>query len=260
MTHDFRQSPLELLHHDEWLAVVNKPAAMLVHRTGIDRHETVFAMQTLRDMLGQRVYPVHRLDKPTSGVLVFALDSETARTMTQRFTQRRVAKRYLAVVRGWPEGDDEAGWRTIDYPLREQLDAYTDELADPDKPAQAAVTGYRVIARCELPIANGRHPSSRYALIEARPETGRKHQIRRHMKHIFHPLIGDTTYGDGRHNRIFRDHLNCHRLLLAATRLEFDHPINNQPMRIECAPGGDMARVMGELFGDPLPRVVNGQD
>jgi tRNA pseudouridine65 synthase len=250
MTHDFRQSaPLNLLYRDPWLAAVDKPSGMLVHRSAIDRHETIFAMQTLRDMLGQRVYPLHRLDKPTSGVLLFALDRETARTMGERFGQRQVAKRYLGLVRGWPgDSPDQQGWQRIDHPLKEELDAYTDELADPDKPAQTAITRYRVRARCELPIANGRHPSSRYALVEAWPETGRKHQIRRHMKHIFHPLVGDTTYGDGRHNRIFRDHFDNRRLLLAATRLQFNHPHTNESVRIDCAPSEAMARVIREVF------------
>lgn len=238
MTH-----PIEILFLDDRLVAVNKPPGMLVHRTGIDRHETLFALQLVRDQIGRRVFPVHRLDKPTSGVLLFALDPEAARILTDHFTQRRVEKRYRAIVRGHPPGG------IIDYPLLEEADPYTDSLADPDKGPQEAVTEYRTLARSELPIPVGRYPTARHALLELCPRTGRKHQIRRHMKHIFHPVIGDTSYGDGRHNQLFRDRFDCRRLLLAAVELAFPHPEQGAMIRIRTTPGREFERMVGELFG-----------
>lgn len=235
--------PVEILYLDDWLVAVNKPEGMLVHRTGIDRHETRFALQSVRDRIGRRVFPVHRLDKPTSGVLLFALAPEGARRLTEHFTERRVEKRYLAIVRGHPPGG------VIDHPLLEEADPYTDSLADPDKGPQTAVTEYRTLARSELPIPVGRYPSARHALVECFPRTGRKHQIRRHMKHIFHPVIGDTSYGDGRHNRLFRDRFQCRRLLLAAVELAFPHPEDGRPVRIQARPGEAFERVALTLFG-----------
>lgn len=233
---------LDILYHDAHLIAINKPAGLLVHRSAVDRHETRYALQLLRDQIGQRVYPVHRLDKPTSGVLLFALNPEAAARLTVTFTSREVNKQYLAVVRG--HTPEQA---CIDYPLKEELDAASDALAQADKPAQDAITDYRRLATAELPIPVGRYPSARYSLIEATPRTGRKHQIRRHMKHVFHPVIGDTSHGDGRHNQFFRDHLHCRRLLLAATRLTFPHPDNGRPMTINAPLDREFAAVIERL-------------
>jgi tRNA pseudouridine65 synthase len=218
---------LNILYRDETLIAIDKPSGLLVHRSLIDKHETRFAMQLLRDQIGQRVYPLHRLDKPTSGVLLFAFTEAAARTMGAVFEDDAVSKKYLAVVRGYtPEQD------CIDYPLHEDLDRMTDARAQQDKAAQPAVTDYARLATLELQISDGRHPTSRYSLLDITPLTGRKHQIRRHMKHIFHPIIGDTTHGDGRHNRIFREDLLCQRLLLCARELSFTHPDNGAPITI----------------------------
>jgi len=226
--------PFEILFRDDWLCAVNKPPGIMVHRShiGTDRK---FVLQNLRDQLGRRVWPVHRLDRATSGVLLFALDPETAKRLGRAFMDRRVDKRYRAVSRGWTE---EAG--TIDHPLARHKDA------EP----RVARTRCETLATCELPIPVGGFETARYSLIEASPETGRRHQIRRHFKHISHHLIGDTTYGDGRHNRLFREHLQCHRMLLHASRLEIEHP-REQGRQLElCAPLEDeFARVAGELFG-----------
>ncbi len=218
---------LEILYRDEHVIAVTKPAGLLVHRSGIDRHETRFALQLVRDQIGQRVYPVHRLDKPTSGVLLFALHKEAAARLTAAFTGREVSKRYWAVVRGYTEAE-----LRIDYPLREELDAASDALARQGKSAQAAITECRTLATAELPHPVGRYATCRCSLIEITPLTGRKHQIRRHMKHVFHPIVGDTTHGDGKVNRVFRDHLNCPRLLLAATCLSFPHPSTGEKLTI----------------------------
>lgn len=219
---------LSVLYRDDYLIAIDKPAGLLVHPSWIDKQETRCAMMLLRDQIGQYVYPVHRLDKPTSGVLLFALSPAVARLLTESFTRKQVEKRYLTVVRGYTE---EAG--TIDHPLREKLDRMTDQQARQDKPPQTAVTEYRRLATLELPVRVDRYPSSRYSLLEARPLTGRKHQIRRHFKHLSHPIIGDTSYGKSNHNRLFAERFDSHRLLLAATRLQLSHPITRETLSLE---------------------------
>ncbi|RUO41225.1 tRNA pseudouridine(65) synthase TruC [Pseudidiomarina aestuarii] len=229
---------LEVLFHDEYLIAIDKPSGLLVHRSWLAREATEFALQRVRDQIGQRVYPVHRLDRPTSGILLFAKDSETARLLTEQFTERLVQKRYHAVVRGYL-GDGE-----LDYPLREELDKIADAQADPDKGPQAAVTRYRCVKQIELPFAvSKKHSTSRYSLMEIEPLTGRKHQIRRHMSHLRHPIIGDTNHGDGRHNRFFREHFSIQRLLLAATQLSFRHPHSEEPIVITQPIPTDFLRV-----------------
>ncbi len=237
---------MRVLFRDEHLVAVHKPAGLLVHRSAIDRHATEFAVQRVRDQLGQRVFPVHRLDRPVSGVLVFALDARSARALSAQFASGEASKTYLAVVRG--HTPDAA---SIDYPLREQLDRISDALADPDKPAQPALTHYRTLARYELPEAVGRYASARYSLLEVTPRTGRKHQIRRHLKHVFHPIVGDTTHGDGKHNRFIRARFSCARLLLAATRLRVAHPFSGQPLLLEAAPDAEFAALVDALRAYP---------
>lgn len=210
---------LEIRYQDQWLVAVNKPSGLLVHRSLIDRRETRFALQIVRDQLGQRVYPIHRLDKPTSGVLLFALDPDTARLMGERFSAAAIEKRYVAVVRGYLQGEG-----CVDYPLKEVLDRMTDRKARTDKPAQPAVTHYRGLATVELPYEVDGYPQARYSLVELIPKSGRKHQLRRHMKHLSHPIIGDSNYGKGRHNRFFAEQLQAGRLLLHAQRIRFSHP------------------------------------
>jgi len=234
---------LEILYRDERLVAVDKPSGLLVHRSWIDKDETRFALQLVRDRIGRYVYPVHRLDKPTSGVLLFALDRETARTLSEAFLAGLVKKEYLAVVRGYT---DEKG--TIDYPLKEVHDKMTDAKARRDKAAQRAVTHYERLATMELPVPVGRYDTARYSLLKLRPETGRKHQLRRHMKHIFHPIAGDTKYGRTEHNNLFREHFDCHRLLLAAVALSFPHPVTGEPLRIEAGVDEPFRKVL-DRFG-----------
>ncbi len=221
---------LEIIYQDEFLIAVNKPAGMLVHRSWLDKHETRFVMQTLRDQIGQHVFPLHRLDRPTSGVLVFALSSEVAAQAMPLFVSHQMEKTYHAVVRGWIE---EAA--VLDYPLVEELDKIADKHAKTDKPAQPAVTAYRPLGKVEVPYSTGRFPTSRFALIEMKPQTGRKHQLRRHMHHLSHPIIGDTTHGDGKQNRLFRTHYDCHRLLLHASCLRFVHPVTGAAVMIRAS-------------------------
>ena len=233
---------MDVLYIDDWLVAVHKPSGLLVHRSLIDKRETRFALQLVRDQIGRRVYPVHRLDKPTSGVLLFALDAAVARELNAQFTAGQVRKTYRAIVRGYT---DQAG--VVDYPLHEELDKLVDGLADPEKAAQPAVTRYRSLAKVELAHPVGRYSTARYSLVELQPTTGRKHQIRRHLKHIFHPVIGDTTHGDGRHNQLFRRRFHNQRLLLAATALELIHPHAGARLTIKAPPAADFQRVADGL-------------
>ena len=226
-----RSDQIPVIYQDEHLIAINKPEGLLVHRSEIDRRETRFALQMLRDQIGRRVYPLHRLDKPTSGILMFAFSSDTARLMGQVITEGGLRKDYVAIVRGVT---DEQG--TIDYALKEQQDRLADAMASPSKPAQSAVTHYRRLAHCELDISVGRYNTARYSLVALQPTTGRKHQLRRHLKHIYHPIVGDTTHGDGKHNTMFRERINSHRLLLAATHIAFVHPYTEEHLSIVAPP------------------------
>lgn len=230
---------LPILYRDDWLIAIHKPAGLLVHRTDLDRHETRFALQILRDQLGRPVWSVHRLDKGTSGILLFALDREAGRAMGALFEAGQVAKRYLAVVRGHPPA---AG--VIDHPLAPMADERAGIAA---RAPQTAVTRFRTLAATELPYRVDRYPTSRYALVDLEPLTGRWHQLRRHMKHIAHPIIGDATHGKGRHNRLFQELFGCHRLLLAAVALGFRHPVTGEMIQLKVQPSDDFASVLRSL-------------
>jgi tRNA pseudouridine65 synthase len=219
--------PLPILYCDEHLVAVHKPAGMLVHPSDIDAAERSSALQALREQLRCRVYPLHRLDKPVAGVLLLALHADAARALGAVLASGRVRKTYVAVVRGHAP---ERG--VIDYALREVRDAITDARARGSKPAQAAVTEYVRLHTAELPIPVGRYASARFSLLHLWPRTGRRHQLRRHLKHISHPILGDTTHGDGMQNRFARTHLACKRLLLCAQRVELDHPFGGARLSI----------------------------
>lgn len=210
--------PLPILFRDSHLVVVHKPPNLLMHRTAISQ-DRVFVLQTLRDQLGRRVYPIHRLDRATSGVLAFGLDSTTAQAIAAQFEARTVRKDYLALARGWVE---DSG--LIDHPVSDE---------DGNKQSQPALTRYRCLRRVELPHRVDRYPSTRYSLVEVEPLTGRRQQIRKHFKHISHHLIGDTTHGNGRHNRFFRERYGIYRLMLTARRLCFDHPVTGERLCLE---------------------------
>jgi tRNA pseudouridine65 synthase len=202
---------LRVLHLDAELVAIDKPAGLLVHPSALDAHEDRTALQLLRDQLGERVWPLHRLDKATSGVLLFARNAEAARRWGMAFEAGEVRKAYVALVRGWPGERGE-----IDYPL-----ARDPELPSADQPRLDAVTRFERLAVFDWPFSvDGRHPSSRYALVQVEPLTGRRHQIRRHFKHIAHPLVGDTTHGKGAHNRAVAKWLGIDRLWLHAEWVE----------------------------------------
>ncbi len=235
--------PLEILYQDQYLVAINKPAGLLVHKSYLARKEKYFAMQILRDQIGQHVFPIHRLDRPTSGVLLFALSSEVARLLNDIFRTRAVKKGYLAMVRGYLEGAD-----ILDYPLKEILDKIADKKVALDKAPQDAVTHWANIATAQYPQPIGKYSAGRFSLIALVPQTGRKHQLRRHLAHLRHPMIGDTTHGDGAQNRYQRDHFTHTRLMLHAAQLQFTHPVTNVALEIS-APLDDAFRQVIEQVG-----------
>ena len=206
--------PLAVLHADAAIAVVDKPAGVLAHESRIAARETDTVLARARAVLGDQAWLAHRLDRATSGCLLLGRARELMAVLGAGFMERQVDKRYLAIVRGWPDAEG-----CIDHPLD----------GGPGKPARRdARTRYRTLATAELPLPIPPHASARYALVECTPETGRYRQIRRHLKHIDHHLIGDTSHGDGRHNRAFRQHLHVHRMLLHAWQLSFAHPLTGE--------------------------------
>lgn len=211
--------PLDILFEDDALVVINKPAGTLVHRGWGDDDEPL--LQRLRDQLGQRLHPIHRLDRATSGALLFGKSSEVARNLSDQFAARTVVKRYIALCRG-----HDPALSLVDHPL-------APEKGDERKPA---VTQFRLL---------GHH--GRYGLYEATPLTGRVHQIRRHLKHASHPIIGDVRYGKGEHNRIFRDHYGFHRLALHCFRLELAHPRTGERLVIQAPLSAEFAGLLVRL-------------
>jgi tRNA pseudouridine65 synthase len=237
------ENPLTLIYRDQWLLVVHKPAGLLVHRSPIDAHETEFALQYARAMNGGgHVYAVHRLDRPTSGVLVFARGQDTASFLGKAMMAGEVSKTYMAMVRGWTP---EQG--IIDYPLRDEPE--DKRRKDEPQAVREAITRYRRLATTEIPVEIEGHPTSRYSLVALYPETGRKHQLRRHMKHINHPIIGDANHGRGRHNRYFAERFGQGRLMLAATRITFPHPATGEQLQLHAAPEASFLQVLS-IFGD----------
>ena len=223
---------LSILYQDDFLVAINKPPGLLVHRSRIARDATEFAVQLLRDQLGQRVYPVHRLDRKTSGVLLFACDEATNVSMQKQFAEGTVYKRYLAVVRGFTDDSFE-----IDYALRN----------DDTGIVQEAFTRGHTLKRTEIPIPLGTHPTSRYSLVELTPTTGRMHQLRKHMAHVFHPIIGDRPHGCNKQNRFFKAHFGLFEMLLHAQELGFLHPVSGKEVKILAPLLSEFQRMQEEL-------------
>lgn len=221
-------SNLQILYQDKAIVAIHKPAGLLVHRSPIDKHETMFAVQLTRDLIGQPVYPIHRLDKATSGILLFALNSDVARLLSEQFMQHTIQKTYLAICRGWAQTKG-----SIDKPLKYQKDKIADKNKQQGDVFQEAFTQYQTLATTSVEHEMGKFSQQRYSLIELKPKTGRKHQLRRHLNHINHPIIGDVKHGDRHHNHFFNEWLGQHRLYLAATKLQFTHPITEAELTIE---------------------------
>lgn len=283
---------LTILYQDEYMVAVDKPAGLFVHRSFMDRDEIYFALQLVRDQIGQYVYPVHRLDRPTSGVLLFALTKEVATKLSEAFANKShqcerantiglknddklsselspeqmqgqpetnldsqlissidddydlaMVKTYYALVRGHlmtPAG-------LIDHPLKEKLDKLGDKNVSRDKPAQSAQSYYQVEQQASLPIKVGKFDSVRYSLVKVQPVTGRRHQIRRHLAHLRHPILGDINYGDNKQNPFFIEHFGFKRLMLHAQSLVFNHPISGKRMTISAVFDKSWQQVFTEL-------------
>lgn len=230
---------LEILYQDDALIAVNKPAGLAVHRSKLVGNADEFLIDLLREQVSGTVYLAHRLDRATSGVLLIARSAEVAAALGEQFMGRDVHKQYLTVVRGWPEPEEAL----IDYPLPGSRET---------GPRRDARTRHRRLATVEVPIALGRYPQQRYALALAEPETGRFRQIRKHMAHIHHPVIGDCQHGRGDHNRLYKQYFGCHRMLLHAWRLSFAHPLSGMPMRLEAPLDAAFAGLL-RRFGWTVP-------
>ncbi|QDE37992.1 pseudouridylate synthase [Luteibacter pinisoli] len=225
---------LEILYQDDDIVAVNKPANLAVHRSKFVGPDDAFLIDLLREQVDGRLHLAHRLDRATSGVLLVARSSEVASLLGEQFMGRTVSKRYLAVVRGWP--DPEEG--TIDYALPGSRDT---------GPRREASTDYRRLATVEVDIPLGRYDKQRYALMLAEPRTGRFRQIRKHFAHIHHPIVGDSQHGRGDHNRLFKQHFSSHRLLLHAERLTFTHPRTGADLAISASIDDTMQRVFSRF-------------
>ena len=219
---------LEVIYEDDWLVAINKPNGLLVHRSTIATDATTFALQTLRDQLGKYVFPVHRIDRKTSGVLLFALNKNISKAMQKMFSENKVQKSYLAIVRGYAPEKDE-----IDYPLKKENGQY-----------QEAKTIFQTLARAELEVPFGKHKTSRYSLVRVSPITGRMHQIRKHLAHIHYPIIGDRPHGCNKQNRLFKERWNMTTMLLHALEISFEHPTIKESVHIKANPQNEFMRVI----------------
>ena len=223
---------LEIVYQDDYLIAINKPHGLLVHRSSIANDAKEFALQMLRDQIGRHVSPVHRLDRKTGGLLLFALDKESEIAMHQQFQSAEVVKKYLAILRGYAPDSLE-----IDYPLAKE-----------NGTMQEAFTAFVTLKRAELEVAFGKHPTSRYSLVEATPTTGRMHQLRRHFAHIFYPIIGDRKHGCNKQNRFFKEQWDMTTMLLHASELSFKHPVTGKQVELKAAVQREFEGVM-ELMG-----------
>ncbi len=219
---------LEIIYQDDSLIAINKPHGLLVHRSKIADDAKEFALQMLRDQIGQHVNPVHRLDRKTGGVLLFAFHKEVEIAMQKQFQEGLVDKHYLAIVRGYTPLEME-----IDYPLAKENGTLQD-----------AQTSFVTLQQAEIPLAIGKHPTSRYSLVDANPKTGRMHQLRKHFAHIFHPIIGDRPHGCNKQNRYFKEHLQMNTMLLHASSLSFSHPITSEKIIITAEVQAEFKRMM----------------
>jgi tRNA pseudouridine65 synthase len=241
-----------ILYQDDFFLAIDKPAGFHVHPPEDSTHKIsnlYNCLYLLKRQTGRYLYPVHRIDRATSGVLLFALQSETAKFLCQLFQKQTISKTYFCVVRGWTPESGE-----IDHPLKSETDP---SLRIP------ALTHYRRIATLELPEAIGKYTSARYSLLRVEPQSGRKHQIRRHFAHLSYPLIGDTIYGNGEHNRFFREKLNIPKLLLKAYQISFIHPHTDLVVSIKSRwnkPWHQIFDLLGVCPWEQPPRFLQAQE
>lgn len=222
---------LEIIYQDEHLIAINKPHGLLVHRSKIANDAKEFALQMLRDQVGRQVNPTHRLDRKTGGVLLFAFEKEIEIAMQKQFQEGLVNKHYLAIVRGYTPPTMD-----IDYPLAKE-----------NGTLQEAQTSFITLQQSEIPIAIGKHTTSRYSLVEANPTTGRMHQLRKHFAHIFHPIIGDRPHGCNKQNRFFKEQFKMNTMMLHASKLSFSHPLTQQTITITANLHSEFERTLALL-------------
>lgn len=218
---------LEILYRDEHLIAINKPSGLLVHKSFYSGVADTYAIQELRNQIGQYVYPIHRLDRKTSGVLLFALDKETLKIISNQFATRQVEKKYIAILRGWAKEEE-----TIDY-----------DLVNEDEIKQNAITHYRRLQTSEIDLVFGKHETSRYCLVEAMLETGRFHQLRKHFKHILHPILGCRKHGCNKQNKLWLETFGINKMTLHAHQLVFNHPISNERITVNATIDDEFKRV-----------------
>ena len=225
---------LEILYQDEAIIAINKPHGLLVHRSAMAANTNEYAVQILRDQIGQFVHPVHRLDRKTSGVLLFALDKEHLSKMQMQFEAQSISKTYWAILRGW---SPQEGF--IDYALTN----------DKGK-QQEAQTAFKTLQHTEIAVPFGKHPTSRYSWVEATPQTGRMHQLRKHFAHILHPIIGDRPHGCNKQNKLFLEHWVMNTMLLHAQKITFQHPVTLQNITLQANPSSEFKRMLQVLQFD----------
>ncbi len=230
---------LSILYQDTDVVAINKPHGLLVHRSRIAKDAQEFALQLLRDQLGQTVYPAHRIDRKTGGVLLFALNQRVLSNLQIQFMENNVDKQYLAIVRGYT---DKSG--KIDYALEND-----------NGKVQEAFTQYTTLAQTELNVPLRKHATSRYSLVLAKPHTGRYHQIRKHFKHIFHPIIGDRPHGCNKQNRLFKERWQMTTMLLHAASLAFTHPSSNKKVLVEASLQSEFRRMIHLMGWSDLEEI-----
>lgn len=223
---------LEIVYQDEHLVVINKPHGLLVHRSKIARDVHEFALQILRDQIQQAVYPVHRLDRKTSGLLIFALSKEILKMMNQIFQDNAIKKEYLAIVRGWTPEEF-----TIDKSLPKE-----------NGTLQEALTHFKTLECIEKPWPLGKFETNRYSLIKAFPVTGRMHQIRRHLNHFRHPIIGDRPHGCNKQNKFLKEKFDISTMYLHALKVEFNHPLTGKSMVLQASLSKEYKYAKNNLF------------
>lgn len=211
---------IKILFQDDYILAVHKPNNMLVHHSAMANNqlEEKSLVQLLYDELGAKYYPIHRLDRKTSGIILFAKQKEFVKPFQDLFINNQIQKTYYGLVRGFIS---EKG--KIDSPVKGR-DANVHK---------EALTYYKRIETFEIPIKVGPYEISRYSLVELQPKTGRLHQLRIHMNKISHPLIGDPKYGDRFHNRMFEEILNNQAMFLHAKTLIFTHPFTKEIHQLE---------------------------
>jgi len=222
---------MQILFEDIHLIAIDKPNGIFVHRTQLDPLANTFVVQVVRDMIGQRVYPVHRLDRKTSGVLLLAKSKSIQSIINETFRDKGILKVYHAIVRGYTEDHF-----TIDYALKNEYGKMQD-----------AVTECSTLSKVEIPISSGNFPTSRYSLLDVRPQSGRRHQIRRHLAHILHPIIGDRPHGCNKQNKFFLNHYCMNTMLLHASEISFIHPVLKSRIAIKSEFSGEFKRMFDVL-------------